>query len=85
MVRFTRVVVQLPTQLVSNKWQKHISTICGNRAEKKTDGSNIIFSVNGADLKTLHVGEMQSRVFSLHLVCNVFMWFMCLKDSYLAV
>lgn len=70
-VRFAGVVVQLPTQLVSNKWQKHISTICSDRAKKNREliGSNITFSLNVADLTILYVGVIWSRVlFSLHLV-----------------
>lgn len=59
MVRFTGVVVQLPTQLVSDKWQKHISTICGNRtAETVLIGSHSTFLFNGADLTNLYVGVM---------------------------
>lgn len=65
-VGFARVVVQLSAQLVGDERQQHISTVCGDRAEKHSllTGSQSTFPFNGPDLTDVCVGVMLELFFS---------------------
>lgn len=72
-VWFTGAVVQLPAQLVSDKWEKPISTICSTGAKTELCYLDHAANVNsfGADQTNLYAGVMHNFFSSCFVLCEM--------------